>query len=211
MPVINKLTDGLQSVYIDKSDVNQRENALGILKERAVQIEDEGSTWNPFCIFPEGTTSNGSHILKFKRGAFEAMRTVRPCYITVTKRFYSSCYDVLGFWEYVILLMSSLCVYTCTVHILPEFTPNEIMLQKHADKGQEDWEIFAECVRDMMSKQSGLPKSNTMLREKLTYEKMLYGYTKTIQLKGETYTFGKQKSQKEVTLEKNVQEPLIQK
>ena len=61
----------------------------------------------------------------------------------------------------------------------------------------------------MMSKQSGLPKSNTMLREKLTYEKMLYGYTKTIQLKGETYTFGKQKSQKEVTLEKNVQEPLI--
>ena len=36
MPVINKLTDGLQSVYIDKSDVNQRENALGILKERAV-------------------------------------------------------------------------------------------------------------------------------------------------------------------------------
>ena len=56
----------------------------------------------------------------------------------------------------------------------------------------------------MMSKQSGLPKSDQMLREKLTYEKMLYGYTKTIQLQGETYTFGKQKGQKEVALEKNV-------
>ena len=36
MPVMNKLTDGLESIYIDKSDSVQRVKALEILKERAV-------------------------------------------------------------------------------------------------------------------------------------------------------------------------------
>ena len=88
------------------------------------------------------------------------MRTVRPCYVTITKRFFSSCYVVLGFWEFTILLMSSLCTYTCTINILPEFTPNDLMLKRHAEKGQEDWEIFAECVREAMCKKSKLKKSD---------------------------------------------------
>ena len=41
MPIVNKLTDGLQSIYIDNSDATKRENALEILKERAIQIEDQ--------------------------------------------------------------------------------------------------------------------------------------------------------------------------
>ena len=35
---------------------------------------------------------------------------------------------------------------------MPIFTPNEAMLEKHADKGKEDWEIFAWCVREAISK-----------------------------------------------------------
>ena len=35
---------------------------------------------------------------------------------------------------------------------MPEFTPNTIMLERHADKGNEPWEIYAWCVRDAMSK-----------------------------------------------------------
>ena len=111
MPVINKLTDALQSIYIDKSDVTQRTNALGILKKRAVQIEANGESWNPFCVFPEGTTTNSTAIMKFKRGAFESLRTVRPCYIEITKRWMHPSYDVLDFWEFVILVISGLCAY----------------------------------------------------------------------------------------------------
>ena len=111
MPIINKLTDGLQSVYINNSDQANRENALDILKERAVSIEDQCIDWNPFCVFPEGTTTNGTGILKFKKGAFSAMRTVRPCYISITGRWFSPCYDVIGFCEYCIFLMASLCMF----------------------------------------------------------------------------------------------------
>ena len=44
------------------------------------------------------------------------------------------------------------------MYILPEFTPNTLMLDKHADKGELPWEVFAWCARDVLSKQSGLPK-----------------------------------------------------
>jgi hypothetical protein len=40
--------------------------------------------------------------------------------------------------------------------IMPEFTPNTVMLEKHDDKGEEPWEIYAWCVRDVISKYSGI-------------------------------------------------------
>ena len=43
-------------------------------------------------------------------------------------------------------------MYKITLTILPEFTPTLKMLELHADKGKEDWEIYAECVRDLMLK-----------------------------------------------------------
>ena len=41
---------------------------------------------------------------------------------------------------------------------MPPFTPNEEMLEKHADKGKEDWEIYAWCVRDAMAKAGNFEK-----------------------------------------------------
>jgi len=41
-----------------------------------VQIEDEGLNFNPVCLFAEGTTTSGDHLLKFKRGAFQSMRAI---------------------------------------------------------------------------------------------------------------------------------------
>ena len=43
-------------------------------------------------------------------------------------------------------------MYKITLTICPEFTPTMKMLELHADKGEEDWEIYAECVRDLMLK-----------------------------------------------------------
>ena len=35
---------------------------------------------------------------------------------------------------------------------MPPFEPNEYLFEKHADKGNERWEIFAWAVRDAMMK-----------------------------------------------------------
>ena len=54
--------------------------------------------------------------------------------------------------------MSSFAVGCANITIMPEFTPTPWMLEHHADKGEQPWQIYAWCVRDAMSKYSGIAK-----------------------------------------------------
>ena len=76
-------------------------------------------------------------------------------------------WESIPFQYYAVLMLSSLCCYTCTVYMLPPFTPTKKMLEMHKDKGDEDWEIYAECLREAMAKQSGFKICNQPLREKI--------------------------------------------
>ena len=57
-----------------------------------------------------------------------------------------------------IMLLSELCCRTARLHIMPIFVPNDYMLEAHADKGEEDWEVYAWCVRDAIAKAGGFKK-----------------------------------------------------
>ena len=48
---------------------------------------------------------------------------------------------------------------------MPEFTPNEHMLELHKDKGKEPWEIYAWCVQDIIAKKGGLKKLSLQLSD----------------------------------------------
>jgi hypothetical protein len=43
----------------------------------------------------------------------------------------------------------------CEVTTLSDFTPNEYLFEKYADKGQERWEVYAWAVRDVIIKAGG--------------------------------------------------------
>lgn len=47
------------------------------------------------------------------------------------------------------------------------------MLEKHSDKGEFDWEIYAWCVRDAMCKASGFGKCEQSYRDKMVYENFM--------------------------------------
>lgn len=99
------------------------------------------------------------------------MRTVIPTYISFDKMGQvSPMYDTLAFFPLIFMIFSTFGTYKVTLHIMPEFTPNPIMLDRHADKGAEPWEIYAWCVRDAISKKSGLPKqANNNFKDKTAY------------------------------------------
>ena len=118
-------------------------------------------------IFPETTTTNGTHLIKFKKGAFIGMRTVQPCYVKVSQNMVHHTWEVMPFAHFFTLWASTFAYYTATLYIMPEFTPTNKMLSLHADKGAEDWEIYAECVRDVMAKHGGFGICNQPIREKL--------------------------------------------
>ena len=175
-----------------------------------MEIEDECIGWNKFCIFPEATTTNGTALLKFKRGAFEGMRTVTPCFTKISDRMIHPTWETILFWAQYILVASSLCFYNCTLHIMPEFTPTKKMLEMHADKGEEDWEIYAECVREAMAKAGNFKLSNQPIREKLAYEDFMNFDSNEIKV-GENVIYSLVPSSK-VDLDpygKNLKEPLI--
>lgn len=90
--------------------------------------------YQPLCLFAEGSTTNGKAIMKFKRGAFYSMRPVIPCYIKFGDCLVKPCYDVLDFWDMMILLVSNFSMYRSQLYIMPEFAPNDYMLKKFADK-----------------------------------------------------------------------------
>ena len=74
---------------------------------------------------------------------------------------------------------------------MPEFTPTLKMLELHADKGDEEWEIYAECIREAMSKASGKPMLDQPLREKIAYEDFMCGDKKQMKVGGKIFSFDK--------------------
>ena len=111
-------------------------------------------------VFAEGTTNNGAHIMPFKQGAFAGMRTLTPVFqsndsygIKMTPHFDSS----MAFFPLLIMMFSTLTLRQQKIQIMPPFTPTPWMLEKHADKGEEPWQIYAWCLRDAMCKFGGVP------------------------------------------------------
>lgn len=60
-------------------------------------------------------------------------------------------YDVVEMLP-LMILQFSWCGYSVELGSMPDFEPNEWLYTNHADKGNENWEIFAWAVRDIMAK-----------------------------------------------------------
>ena len=78
---MSALCGGLQSLFLDRAGTKEeRDRVVQQIIERQEAIEVRKEAWQPFCLFPEGTTTNGSCLLPFKRGGFAGMRTVQPVF-----------------------------------------------------------------------------------------------------------------------------------
>ena len=90
--------------------------------------------------------------MKFKRGAFASMRKVVPAFIKISNRTFNPCWDCIDFVPYVIMLLSTISFHKFELVIMPEFTPTDWMLTMHRKKSDQDWEVYAECLREAMAK-----------------------------------------------------------
>jgi hypothetical protein len=126
----------------------------------------------PFLIFPEGTTTNGTGMFKFKKGAFFAEKTIRPTFMKYQLGTVNTSFDVMEFLVLTILNLSW-GGYKVTVNVLPDFTPNEYMFETHKDKGEERWEIYAWAIRDLLCQTGKFEECNEPVRTKLQYEKYM--------------------------------------
>jgi hypothetical protein len=88
--------------------------------------------WPILNIFPEGCTTNGTKLAKFKKGAFNSLRPVRLAVISYKTPSwgFSPTTDCLGFINSQILIQ--MCGYIIVnVDVLPVFEPNEYFWKNH--------------------------------------------------------------------------------
>ena len=127
----------------------------------------------PIMVFAEGGTTNGTAIMKFKKGAFHSEKTVKPIYLEYSFGTVNPAFDTIQFFVLAIFNLSSPGGIHCTVNKLPNFTPNEFLFENHKDKGKERWEIFAWAVRDALLDVSGFDPCDFSIKEKNAYEKLM--------------------------------------
>ena len=105
--------------------------------------------------------------MKYRRGAFQDMKSVLP--VTIKYK-HSMIHPAIESLEEPFVLFLICCTMTpivVEVKQMPVFKPNNYLLQKHSDKGQEPWEIFAWACRDLMKKVGGFGLSEIAWREKI--------------------------------------------
>lgn len=177
-PLVGVIARGINCLFVRRENEEDRMKIFQELEQRQKDFYD-GKILSPLLLFPEGTTTNGKYILKFKRGAFYHLLPIKPQIIMLEDNLnYSVAIGVgsAGFNYY-----RSLCYFGCKMNLydLPVIKPTNYMWENYSDLGKEKWEIFAEVTRKIMCEISGLKPSNKTFRDSKYYENCLRkGYVK---------------------------------
>ena len=142
------------------------------IKQRQEDIENGKDKFH-LIIYPEGTTSNGFCMMEFKRGGFAALKPVKPVCVKYRGKYFHPTYETLPFAVHTILLLCHL-YSSLEIKYLPIFVPNENLYKNKKNLSDRKEMIFAESVREIMEKVSGIKRSTNSLEDKKEYLKILH-------------------------------------
>lgn len=150
-PVLGTLLRASRGVVVRRSTPGE-----GTAQQIARQVNDPAEP--PMAIFPEGTTTNGTALIRFHRGAFVAGAPVQPVALRYPHRRFNPAYDVMDWPEYVWRLLGQL-----RVDVEVEFLP------VHAPTAEEraDPQRFADAVRAELAHALGVPVTEHTYKDKL--------------------------------------------
>ena len=170
--MVGTISKSLNCLFVNRESKENRQRIFKQLEQRQKDFY-EGKILSPLCLFPEGTTTNGKYILKFKRGAFYNLLPIKPQIILLGNNLNYSV--AIGVGSPVMNYFRSLCYFGCQINLceLPVIKPTEYMFEKYADLGEEKWEIFAEVTRKIMCEIGGLTPSDKTFRDSKRYENSL--------------------------------------
>ena len=170
--LVGTISKGINCLFVKRENKEDRERIFLELEKRQKDFY-EGRILTPLCLFPEGTTTNGKYILKFKRGAFYSLLPIKPQLILLDNNLDYSV--AIGVGSAVMNYFRSLCYFGCKINLceLPVIKPTEYMFEKYSHLGDEKWEIFAEVTRKIMCEIGGLKPSDKTFRDSKRYENSL--------------------------------------
>ncbi|XP_065117957.1 lysophospholipid acyltransferase LPCAT4 [Paramisgurnus dabryanus] len=160
LPVIGALLEFNQSVLVSRKDPESRKKCVSQIRERVTS----NGHWPQMLMFPEGTTTNGQALIKFKPGAFLAGVPIQPVLLH-----YSKPDTVRWTWKgttwFETLLHTMSQLYTrVTVEFLPVYTPSE--------EEKKNPDLYAENVQKLMAKALGISATDYVMEGRFPVQKL---------------------------------------
>ena len=165
---VGPIATAMHCLYIERESSVERKKLFDQLEERQ-KLFYEGKFLAPLAMFPEGTTTCGRNILKFKKGTFYALLPVKP---VIINHYQESNYHLsIGAGAAVLSYIKNFCHFFTSLYFIemPIIAPTEFMFENYKSLGKEKWEIYAEVVRKIYSEIGNLEESTFGLRDEKKY------------------------------------------
>lgn len=170
-PVIGRLARALQCMFVRKgqsltSQLIARVQSTYACHRKRVTCPGCPACMSKLVIFPEGTTTNGTAMVPFRTGVFNAGLPVKPVCIRFPYRRFNLSWETIRFREHLFRTMTQVWNQ---VHIseLPVYEPSE--------EEMSDARLFASNVQAEMAKVLGQPIVPLNRKHKFLYHSWLLG------------------------------------
>ena len=165
---IGPIAKYINCLFVNRENQASRDEIFDKLYERQ-SLFLEGKYFAPLCLFPEGTTTSGRNILKFKKGAFYHLLPIKPEIINIYQE--NKCHIAIGGQNILFNTFKYLCFLTENLYYvnMPVIKPTEYMFEKYSHLGKEKWEVYAEVVRKIYCEVGGFKECNLGYRDSQTY------------------------------------------
>ncbi|XP_054881162.1 lysophospholipid acyltransferase LPCAT4 [Poeciliopsis prolifica] len=161
LPVIGALLEFNQSVLVSRKDPESRKEAV----EKVVERLTSKGYWPQMLMFPEGTTTNGQALIKFKPGAFLAGVPVQPVLLRYPNKVDTVRWTYKGAsWTQTLWHTASQFYTNMTVEYLPVYNPT------HEEKN--DASLYADNVQRLMAKALGVPATDHVMEGTVPVSKL---------------------------------------
>lgn len=150
-PLVGTIATAMQCIFIERT--KDKISAIKAIHERQKEIY---KGFPKLLVFPEGTTTNGTGLMEFKRGGFIGMLPVQPVCLSYEEGYFSPTMEIVPMWVHAIMLASQFS-NKLTVTRLPVCNP----LPDHTP------ELYAEFVRGKIADHLGIAKVAFKLEQKI--------------------------------------------
>ncbi|KAM6959334.1 lysophosphatidylcholine acyltransferase 1 [Aplochiton taeniatus] len=146
IPVWGTLIDYIRPVFVFRTEQESRRRTVEEIRRRA----HSGGEWPQIMIFPEGTCTNRSAVIKYKPGAFIPGVPVQPVVLRYPNKLDTVTWTWRGPGAFKILWLTMCQLHNpMEIEYLPVYTPSE--------QERKDPALFAINVRRLMAKALRLP------------------------------------------------------
>ena len=169
---IGHISKSINCLFVNRQNQESRDEIFDKLYQRQ-SLYMEGKYFAPLCLFPEGTTTSGRNILKFKKGSFYHLMPIRPEIIHIDKN--SPYHIAVGAQNLFFNTLTFFCFLGTKMYysFLPVIKPTEYMFKHYSNYGKEKWEIYAEVVRKIYCEIGGFTESDLGYRDSEDYYKAM--------------------------------------